>query len=83
MLTPNSGWEYGSPDTLSYGQLASKIAELSGAIVMVPDFPLTPVGDYHATRHLSGPDGTSSQGLAASESMLRGGDALQHVASQK
>lgn len=40
-------WEYGSPDTLSYGQLASKIAELSGAIVMVPDFPLTPVGDYH------------------------------------
>jgi len=34
---------------LSYGQLASKIAELSGAIVMVPDFPLAPVGNYHAT----------------------------------
>ena len=44
------GWEYGSPDTLSYGPLASKIAELSGAVVMMPDFPLAPVGDYHVTR---------------------------------
>ena len=46
-------WEYGSPDTLSYGQLASKIAELSGAIVMVPDFPLAPVGDFHVIMRAS------------------------------
>lgn len=46
-------WEYGSPDTLSYGQLASKIAELSGAIVMVPDFPLAPVGNYHVIMRAS------------------------------
>ncbi|CAE7524594.1 est [Symbiodinium sp. CCMP2456] len=39
-------WEYGSPDTYSYGQLASKLAGLSGAVVMVPDFPLAPVGTY-------------------------------------
>ena len=39
-------WEYGSPDTYSYGQLASKLAGLSGAVVMVPDFPLAPVGAY-------------------------------------
>ena len=39
-------WLYGSPDTLSYGQLASKLSGLSGAIVMVPDFPLAPVGSY-------------------------------------
>ncbi|CAJ1401638.1 unnamed protein product [Effrenium voratum] len=47
MWIHGGSWEYGSPDTLSYGQLASKIASLSDAIVMVPDFPLTPVGDYH------------------------------------
>lgn len=39
-------WEYGSPDTYSYGQLASKLAGLSGAVVMVPDFPLAPAGTY-------------------------------------
>ena len=39
-------WEYGSPDTLSYGQLASKLAGLSGAVVMVPDYPLAPLGTY-------------------------------------
>mmetsp|Transcript_41525 Transcript_41525/g.109530 ORF Transcript_41525/g.109530 Transcript_41525/m.109530 type:complete len:551 (-) Transcript_41525:36-1688(-) len=39
-------WEYGSPFTDSYGQLASKIAYLAEAIVMVVDFPLAPEGNY-------------------------------------
>eukprot|EP00928_Gymnodinium_smaydae_P079208 TRINITY_DN63199_c0_g1_i1.p1 TRINITY_DN63199_c0_g1~~TRINITY_DN63199_c0_g1_i1.p1 ORF type:complete len:525 (-),score=109.14 TRINITY_DN63199_c0_g1_i1:201-1775(-) len=41
-------WEYGSPVTEGFGQLASKIAALSGAVVMMIDYPLAPVGDYHS-----------------------------------
>jgi len=39
-------WMYGSPDTYGYGQLASKLAAKSGAIVMVPDYPLIPFGNF-------------------------------------
>ncbi|CAE8623383.1 unnamed protein product [Polarella glacialis] len=37
---------YGSPDSLGYGQLASKLAALSGAVVMLPDIPLLPIANY-------------------------------------
>lgn len=40
-------WEYGSPVTDSYAQLASRIANLTGAVVYVPDYPLVPIGQVH------------------------------------
>eukprot|EP00930_Biecheleria_cincta_P077203 TRINITY_DN64480_c0_g1_i1.p1 TRINITY_DN64480_c0_g1~~TRINITY_DN64480_c0_g1_i1.p1 ORF type:complete len:541 (-),score=83.34 TRINITY_DN64480_c0_g1_i1:537-2159(-) len=39
-------WEYSSPFTDSYSQMASKIAHVSDAIVMAVDYPLAPVGNY-------------------------------------
>lgn len=39
-------WEYCSPSTCGYSVLASKIASLSGAVVLVIDYPLVPVGNY-------------------------------------
>lgn len=39
-------WKFGSPDSLGYGQLASKLAGMTGAVVMVPDYPLLPQGNY-------------------------------------
>mmetsp|Transcript_33957 Transcript_33957/g.97653 ORF Transcript_33957/g.97653 Transcript_33957/m.97653 type:complete len:507 (+) Transcript_33957:49-1569(+) len=39
-------WMYGSPDTYGYGQLASKLAAKSGAVVMVPDYPLVPIANF-------------------------------------
>lgn len=37
---------YGSPDSYGYGQLASKLSALSGAVVMMPDIPLLPISNY-------------------------------------
>lgn len=39
-------WMYGSPDSYGYGQLASKLSALSGAVVMMPDIPLLPISNY-------------------------------------
>ncbi|CAE8589465.1 unnamed protein product [Polarella glacialis] len=39
-------WMYGSPFSLGYDALASKLAMLTGAVVMVPDYPLLPIGNY-------------------------------------
>jgi len=39
-------WEYGSPDSSSYPQLGSKLAGLTRAVVMMPDYPLIPSGTY-------------------------------------
>jgi len=39
-------WEYGSPLTLSYGQLCAKLASKTGAVVMALDYPLAPLGNY-------------------------------------
>ncbi|CAE8717080.1 unnamed protein product, partial [Polarella glacialis] len=39
-------WMYGSPDSMAYGQLASKLSALSGAVVMLPDIPLLPIANY-------------------------------------
>ncbi|CAE8705624.1 unnamed protein product, partial [Polarella glacialis] len=39
-------WQWGSPDTESYGQLGSKLAALSGAVVMLIDYPLAPEGNF-------------------------------------
>jgi len=39
-------WEYCSPTTCGYDSLASKLASLSQAVVMVIDYPLVPVGHY-------------------------------------
>eukprot|EP00928_Gymnodinium_smaydae_P039108 TRINITY_DN2679_c0_g1_i2.p1 TRINITY_DN2679_c0_g1~~TRINITY_DN2679_c0_g1_i2.p1 ORF type:complete len:769 (-),score=92.28 TRINITY_DN2679_c0_g1_i2:273-2513(-) len=38
-------WYYGSPFTMSYPQLLSRIAHLTGYVVMAEDYPLAPVGD--------------------------------------
>merc|ERR1712039_785900 len=39
-------WMYGSPHTTGYGQLASKLAHVTGAMVMLTDYPLVPAGNY-------------------------------------
>lgn len=39
-------WMYGSPDSLGYGVLASKLAKKAGAVVMLPDYPLIPAGKF-------------------------------------
>lgn len=39
-------WLYDSPMEDGYGQLTSKVAGLSGAVVMANDYPLAPVGNY-------------------------------------
>lgn len=39
-------WYQGSPRTDGYDSLASRIAEMSGAIVMAIDYPLIPIGNY-------------------------------------
>eukprot|EP00927_Polykrikos_kofoidii_P020290 TRINITY_DN19590_c0_g1_i1.p1 TRINITY_DN19590_c0_g1~~TRINITY_DN19590_c0_g1_i1.p1 ORF type:complete len:508 (-),score=54.86 TRINITY_DN19590_c0_g1_i1:40-1563(-) len=46
-------WESGSPDTNGYDVLASKIASLAGAVVMIHDYPLAPVGDYYSIMEAS------------------------------
>ncbi|CAK0905567.1 unnamed protein product [Prorocentrum cordatum] len=39
-------WMYGSPFTTGYPQLASKLAAAAGAVVLMPDYPLIPYGNY-------------------------------------
>eukprot|EP00928_Gymnodinium_smaydae_P047309 TRINITY_DN31566_c0_g1_i1.p1 TRINITY_DN31566_c0_g1~~TRINITY_DN31566_c0_g1_i1.p1 ORF type:complete len:590 (+),score=104.13 TRINITY_DN31566_c0_g1_i1:61-1770(+) len=39
-------WMYGSPTTLGYDVLASQLAALTGGVVMVPDYPLVPIGNF-------------------------------------
>ena len=39
-------WYFGSPTSTGYHVLASKLAARTGCIVMMPDFPLLPVGDF-------------------------------------
>jgi len=39
-------WMYGSPTGLGYDNLASKLVIKTGAIVMVPDYPLIPYANY-------------------------------------
>jgi len=61
-------WYYDSPFDTGYPQLASRIANLAGAIVYMPDYPLVPIGNFstildasiEALRWLAknGPDGT-------------------------
>jgi len=46
LYTHGGSWMYGSPDTDSYAQLGSKLAQVSGAMVMVTDYPLVPAGNY-------------------------------------
>eukprot|EP00931_Biecheleriopsis_adriatica_P053534 TRINITY_DN31352_c0_g1_i2.p1 TRINITY_DN31352_c0_g1~~TRINITY_DN31352_c0_g1_i2.p1 ORF type:complete len:514 (-),score=91.15 TRINITY_DN31352_c0_g1_i2:22-1563(-) len=41
-------WMYNSPESSSYKSLASKLARLTGALVMVIDYPLVPIGTYSA-----------------------------------
>mmetsp|Transcript_6989 Transcript_6989/g.19810 ORF Transcript_6989/g.19810 Transcript_6989/m.19810 type:complete len:492 (-) Transcript_6989:94-1569(-) len=61
------GWTGASPFTSGYNVLASKLAKLSGAVVLAIDYPLVPVGNYSAILHaglqalewlsMHGPDG--------------------------
>jgi len=39
-------WQYGSPKTLGYAQLGSKLAAAAGAVVMLNDYPLNPIGNF-------------------------------------
>lgn len=39
-------WQYGSPNTLGYAQVGSKLAAAAGAVVMLNDYPLNPMGNY-------------------------------------
>mmetsp|Transcript_68122 Transcript_68122/g.142306 ORF Transcript_68122/g.142306 Transcript_68122/m.142306 type:complete len:550 (+) Transcript_68122:135-1784(+) len=39
-------WMYGSPTTDGYTEMGTKIAATSGAVVMMVDYPLSPVGNY-------------------------------------
>ena len=39
-------WYYGSPGTDGYQALATKLARRTGCVVMLPDFPLLPVGKF-------------------------------------
>ncbi|CAK0833462.1 unnamed protein product [Prorocentrum cordatum] len=75
-------WMYGSPFTTGYPQLASRLAAATGAVVLLPDYPLVPVGNYtsilrHAIEALRwladhGPhEGCSSHGSAP---LFVGGD---------
>lgn len=67
-------WQYGSPHTLGYAQLGSKLAAAAGAVVMFNDYPLNPIGNYSriATSSLEaldwladhGPDGRACAAAA-------------------
>lgn len=39
-------WMYGSPFDLGYDQVGAKLSASTGSIVLVPDYPLIPVGNY-------------------------------------
>ena len=39
-------WYYGSPNSTGYHVLGSTLAAKTGCIVMMPDFPLLPVGEF-------------------------------------
>jgi len=53
LFVHGGSWMYGSPDTLGYGQLVSKLAYTTGALVMVPDFPLLSSNSTHPTGNFS------------------------------
>eukprot|EP00927_Polykrikos_kofoidii_P018148 TRINITY_DN18361_c0_g1_i1.p1 TRINITY_DN18361_c0_g1~~TRINITY_DN18361_c0_g1_i1.p1 ORF type:complete len:522 (+),score=53.68 TRINITY_DN18361_c0_g1_i1:47-1612(+) len=40
------GWMYENPGSSGYDVFASKISSLARAVVMVPDYPLAPIGDF-------------------------------------
>ncbi|CAE7568219.1 est [Symbiodinium sp. CCMP2592] len=46
LYTHGGSWMFGSPDTDSYAQLASKLSKATGAVVMLTDYPLVPAGNY-------------------------------------
>lgn len=41
-------WYYGSPETDGYKALATKLAHRTRCVIMLPDFPLLPVGKFHS-----------------------------------
>lgn len=48
LFVHGGSWMYGSPFTDSYPQLASKLARAAQMVVMLPDYPLVPVGNASA-----------------------------------
>ncbi|CAK9073982.1 unnamed protein product [Durusdinium trenchii] len=46
LYTHGGSWMYGSPDTDSYAQLGSRLAKVTGTVVMLTDYPLVPAGNY-------------------------------------
>ncbi|CAJ1460721.1 unnamed protein product [Effrenium voratum] len=46
LYTHGGSWTQGSPTTMSYAQLGSRLAKVTGTVVMVHDYPLVPVGNY-------------------------------------
>jgi len=46
LMVHGGSWMYGSPTSSGYDALASKLAARSGAVVLVPDYPLVPVGNF-------------------------------------
>ena len=41
-------WYYGSPETDGYKALATKLAHRTRCVIMLPDFPLLPVGKFRS-----------------------------------
>ncbi|CAJ1363046.1 unnamed protein product [Effrenium voratum] len=46
LYTHGGSWMYGSPTTDSYAQLGSRLAQVTGSVVMLHDYPLVPAGNY-------------------------------------
>lgn len=54
LFVHGGGWQRHGPKEASYDILAAKLSLVTGASVLVPDYPLVPVGDYsYILRYLS------------------------------
>jgi len=77
-------WEYGSPRTNGYPSLVSKLAALTGAVMLAIDYPLSPVGNFSSIMDAShnalqwlythGPDGRECSNSRGSAPLLVAGD---------
>jgi len=74
-------WWYGSPNAMGYAQLGSRLAAMTGAVVMLLDYPLIPAGNYstilpaciEAMQWLA-VNGPAECGLGVNAPLLVGGD---------